>query len=310
MRTPLSLLVAAVAAGLLPYARFVHREESHARPVTRRRLNAELRDTQRAPAPRRLGLSANELRARILDALNIGSFVDGIGSRPLVATVRERHDGAFFAEEHLLLADGDVSVGATVLVPKDGVGVHPAVVGLHGHRDDAAAFVHRYMGTELARAGYVVIVPWSRAMDCGPEEEEVSLRLLRDGFTLMGLRVDEALVAIRYLRERPDVDRARIGILGHSGGSSTASLVVRVTDWVAADVSDHVVDYRDLCDGRVHCETVPALFPLSADINDPGTLTIPHLDVPYGFADLSTRRRIRTFLALSLHHHPEPASEP
>ena len=277
VRTPSSLLVIAVAAGLLPYARFLYREAPLARPVTRRRLDDELRETQHAPAARRLGLSANDLRARILDALNIGFFVDAIGSSPVVATARDRHDGALFAEEHLLLDEGDVTVDVTVLVPKDGVDVHPAIVGLHGHSDDAAGFVRRYMGQELARAGYLVIVPWSRAMDCGPEEEAVSLRLLRNGFALMGLRVEEALVAIRYLRERADVDRTRIGILGHSGGSSTANLVVRVTDWLAADVSDHVVDYRDLCEGRVHCETVPALFAISADINDSGTLKIPHL---------------------------------
>ncbi len=267
MRAPSSILIIAVAAGVVPYARFLHREESHARLVTRRRLDAELRETQRAPPARRLGLSASALRARILDALNIGYFVDAIESGPLVATLRDRHDGALFAEEHLMLDDGDISVDATVLVPKDGADVHPAIVGLHGHYDDAAVFVRRYMGEQLARAGYVVIVPWSRAMNCGPEEEEVSLRLLRSGFALMGLRVEEALVAIRYLRERADVDRARIGILGHSGGSSTANLVVRVTDWLAADVSDHIVDYRDLCEGRVHCETVPALFRISADIN-------------------------------------------
>jgi hypothetical protein len=151
VRTPFSLLVAAMAAGSLPYASFLHHEESHARPVTRKRLDAELRDTQRAPAPRRLGLSANDLRARILDALNIGFFVDEIGSRPLVATLRERHDGALFTEERVRLEDDGVSVDATVLVPKDGE-AHPAVVGLHGHRDDAAEFLRGYMGAELARA--------------------------------------------------------------------------------------------------------------------------------------------------------------
>jgi hypothetical protein len=56
----------------------------------------------------------------------------------------------------------------------------------------------------------------------------------------------------------------------------------------------------------VHCETVPALFALSADIDDERTLTTPHLHVPYGFADTATRRLILTFLAHTLRHHPAP----
>ena len=82
-----------------------------------------------------------------------------------------------------------------------------------------------------------------------------------------------------------------------------------MTDWLTAQISDHAVEYRDLCDGRVHCETVPALFKLATDVNDERTLAIPHLHVPYGFADPATRRRIVSFLSLVLHEHPVQGRE-
>jgi len=129
----------------------------------------------------------------------------------------------------------------------------------------------------------------------------VSTHLLRNGFTLMGIRVYEALLAAKYLRGLPTVDPHRVVIVGHSGGSSTANLVVRVTDWFAAEVADHEVDYRDVCDGLVHCETVPALVPLAADVNDDATLAIPRLYVPYGLRGAETRQRVLAFLDRQLH---------
>ena len=44
-------------------------------------------------------------------------------------------------------------------------------------------------------------------MEARHGEEEASLRLLREGFTLMGIRVYEALLAIRYLRQRVESNR-------------------------------------------------------------------------------------------------------
>jgi dienelactone hydrolase len=308
-RSPLAVaLMAGVTGGPLPYSDFPARHVTHLHRVSQDRIEVEIHDMLAAPAPLPLGLSGRELRGKIEEALNIGFLLDGIGSRRIVASVRDRHEHSRFTEEHIAIVDDALgSLQASVLAPSNGVDVHPAVVGLHGHGDHAADFIRRYMGAELARAGYVVIVPWSRAMDCGAEEEAVSLRLLRDGFTLMGLRVYEALLALRYLRQRVDVDPEHIALLGHSGGSSTANLVVRVTDWVSAYVSDHEVDYRDLCDGRVHCETVPALSKVAADVDDKGTLTIPFLQVPYGFADHDVHRRILDFLSQVLQQPPAQA---
>jgi hypothetical protein len=119
----------------------------------------------------------------------------------------------------------------------------------------------------------------------------------------MGLRVYETLVVERYLRERARVDPARIGLLSHSGGSSTASLTVHLATQIAARVSDYAQDWRNRCEpfGLVHCETVPALFPLGPTIDDEAHQPVPRLLVPYEFTDPTSRAAIMDFFEAHLH---------
>ena len=83
------------------------------------------------------------------------------------------------------------------------------------------------------------------------------------------------------------MDPARIGLIGHSGGSSTGNLTVRLGAGFAAYVSDYHVEYAEwVADFEViHCETVPALYPYAALINDFATSATPVLTVPYGYTD-------------------------
>lgn len=127
-----------------------------------------------------------------------------------------------------------------------------------------------------------------RAMGSGLEalvEHAVSRELLLDGFTRMGLRVYETFLGLKYLRYLPAVASERIGLIGHSGGSSTGNLTVRLDPGVSAYVSDHTVDYAEWVPFfRVyHCETVPELYPYSLLINDFETGSVPVKTVPYGY---------------------------
>jgi len=67
-------------------------------------------------------------------------------------------------------------------------------------------------------------------------ERDLSLRFLREGFTLMGLRVYETMLALKYLRGLKDADPSRIGVMGHSGGCVVVNLLVRLADGIAAQV--------------------------------------------------------------------------
>jgi len=167
------------------------------------------------------------------------------------------------------------------------------VLGLHGHRHDDERFVREYLGEQLAARGYVVLAPRFRAHDCSLTENRIARKLLRRGFTLMGLHVYEALLMVKYLDSIATVDGSRIGLLGHSGGSSIANVLVRVSDRFSALVIDHEVDFRNRCGLLgLHCETVPGMFPLSADLNDRSTLMIPWVKLPYGYRSEEDRRAV------------------
>ena len=76
----------------------------------------------------------------------------------------------------------------------------------------------------------------------------------------------------------------KIGLIGHSGGSSTGNLTVRIEPKFKAFVSDNQVDWYKSSDTEpYHCETAPALYPYHDLINDFTTSVTPVLQVPYGY---------------------------
>ena len=236
------------------------------------------------------------LSQQIVDGLAIGSLLDGLLERRLVVAVLDTRSRSNVTWKRLLFWDPAVgSFDASLLLPS-GEGPFPAVVGLHGHRDDDEVFAKAYLGVRLARNGFAVLIPRFRAHDCSLTENHIARTLLGQGFTLMGLRVYETLLMHKYLEHLDAVDARRVGLLSHSGGSSTANLVVRISDSFRAHVVDYHVDYDNTCGPlKVHCETVPALVPLAAEVNDFATLAIPHLQVPYKFHGVQLRGEIVDF---------------
>lgn len=184
----------------------------------------------------------------------------------------DEQEEASFTRRKLLFFEPAVGSFEGLLLLPHGDGPHPAILGLHGHRDTDRIFVREFMGEDLSRAGFAVLVPRLRAHHCSLRESRIALTLLEHGFTLMGLRAYEALLMLEVLAAEPGLDPSRTGIPGHSGGASTGNLVIRITGDrrpVAAYVTDHLVDYLNACGLRdVHCETVPALAPIAAAIND------------------------------------------
>jgi hypothetical protein len=126
------------------------------------------------------------------------------------------------------------------------------------------------------------------------------------------VRAYEALRALAYLRGLPGIDAQRIGLIGHSGGSSLGNLLVRLEPGLAAYVSDHSVDYRS-SDWRepYHCETVPELFPIHRQLDELASAGPPVLRVRYAYGrrklfglDRRESRRILDFFA----QHLQPAN--
>lgn len=272
-----------------------------AHPIAGEELERQLDAIFSAELPAARGTSPEQLHALMVRALNIGFMLDGLEERPRQIEVLAAEDRGDFVWYRVTVSDAIVQdLELDYLEPIGRTGPTPGVVGLHGHYDDGQVFADDYLGVELARRGYAVVAPTFRHMACGDDERDRAVYLLREGFSLMTYRVYEALVALEFLRTRAGVDPARIGIAAHSGGSSTANLVVRLSDAVAAVMTDWQVEYREGCTGRVHCETVPALFPHAAEINDQRSLGMPHLRVEYGFGDDEVRSEILAFFDQAL----------
>jgi dienelactone hydrolase len=289
---------------IAPYRRFPDSHPEFAVSHSDAEVADEIAEAESLPLPSRLDLSPQELRSEVIDALNIRFLLDGLDERPLEITVFDETQHPSYVERRLIFADPIVGEFEALELEPLGAARRPAIVGLHGHFDGPPVFASDYLGSALAEEGYLVLMPKFRAMDCFDPEAAVSVAMLKQGFTLMGLRVYETLLLDKYLRSLASVDAARIGLLTHSGGSSTANLVTLVSDRFRAHVSDYFTDWRDHCTefpfASVHCETVPALFRLSANIDDESYRRTVTIKVPYAFAEESTRVMIREFFAQEL----------
>jgi len=291
---------------LARYRSFVadHPEFAHPRPLET--VLAELAEIEAEPVPPVMTLSQDELRAQIIDALNIGFMLEDLDARPLQVTIFAESETAGITSRRLIFADPLVGEFEALQLEPSAMDPLPAIIGLHGHFDTPEIFAQNFLGADLAAAGYLVLMPQFRAMACFGAEDEISRKLISGGFHLMAMRVYETLLLEKYLRSLPRVDSRRIGILGHSGGSSTANLAVHLTDGIAAQVTDYYVDWRDRCvpppvNLPVHCETVPGLFPLSTTFADDRSAPLPRLSIPYaenGFAEDADA--ILTFFAAHL----------
>lgn len=281
------------------------RHPDRVRPRDQAALDAELSAVDALPLPEPLALDPPAVRSAVREAIGVAFLFQGLERRSLTVTTIAVRDAGPYTERRVVFADPEVGEFDALVLEPAGRDRVAAVVGLHGHLDTAVVFAERYLGRELASAGYLVVIPQLRAMEClGPygPELEISRLLLEQGFTLIGLRAYETALAAKYVQAISRVDPARIGLLSHSGGSSTAEVAVWLTDRFAAQVIDYHQDWRNRCGffDTIHCETVPTLFPLGATLADDGRAPLPRLRVDYGFPAPETRRRILAWLDASL----------
>ena len=99
-------------------------------------------------------------------------------------------------------------------------------------------------------------------------EDLVTRTMLLNGFTMVAIRIYEALLVRKLLHCRPDIDPTRMGLIGHSGGSGTANLVVRIESSYQALVTDRINQYWNWVDGILQDETALELYPWNSVIND------------------------------------------
>jgi hypothetical protein len=115
-------------------------------------------------------------------------------------------------------------VPVEVVRPAGGGAMRPAVVVAHGYAGSGRLM--RPFADTLARRGYVVALPdlAGHAANARP-------------FTDVGEAVHDVEAVVRYLRGRPDVDAARVALLGHSMGASAVVRAGAADQRIAATVA-------------------------------------------------------------------------
>lgn len=121
------------------------------------------------------------------------------------------------------------------------------VVGLAGDPDQSYA-------AELAQRGYITFAPdaiafeernWTEDKSGRAEYFELATRILK-GQTLMAKVLHDVSVGIDYLESRPEVDKNKIGFIGHSYGGRMAIWVPAFDKRIKVSVSNcGCVNYKD-----------------------------------------------------------------
>ena len=226
------------------------------------------------------------LREAIVSATNLGFLLEGIAARPLrVAEVR-REPWSRGTQIELALEDPWVGEFSALLFMPDTDPPHVGLVAHPGHWEDADEHRDLRHVDELVRAGFAVAVLDARAHEAYVVESDLTEAMIVAGHIFMGVRVYETLLLRRELRARADVHPDRIALTGHSGGSSSGNLAVRLDDGWAAYASDFVTEYLYATPQWEYVdETVPDLHRWFPVINDLDTASVPSSLFEYGFPE-------------------------
>lgn len=155
---------------------------------------------------------------------------------------------------------------------EEGKGV---IISLHGHGGTPYIMRDQYMGRALAEQGYTVFALYTRQMNGPLAEVELDKQLQRFNLTIMGLRLFEVHLMMKYISTLK-IYKKPIGMIGHSGGAGLGSLYTNVTNKIRAYVLDHEPPWTN---HKHICEHIPKLkgFDLKTD-----TSTIIRV-FPYNF---------------------------
>jgi dienelactone hydrolase len=246
-----------------------------------------IRDLYQA-APRQLRFQARTradaevwqrtLRAKIVELVG-GMPAERPSLRPTV--LETRAFPGYRREKIVFDSRPGVSVLAYVLIPPAAVSPLPVMICVPGHgrgvddivgideqgrdRTDKAGYQHDF-AIQIAEAGLAAVAIEPMAFGCRRDPinarrglgqkacEPVAGGALMLGQTLIGWRVSDIMRTIDYIATRPDLDAARVGCMGISGGG-TATLFAAALDTRlrVAMVSGYLNTFRDSVGSLAHC---------------------------------------------------------
>src|SRR6266851_1496624 len=167
-------------------------------------------------------------RSKIIQTLDV--------AQPLPELKVERFGGfspepGVVAEEVTYGTEFSMRIPAVVYRPEHHAKRMPAMVVVNGHGGDKYSWYSFYTGILYARAGAVVVTydpigEGERNDDhkSGTREHDKIVDVPGYPQHLSGLMITDVMQAVSYLRQREDVDPARIAILGYSMGAFVSAI--------------------------------------------------------------------------------------
>lgn len=175
----------------------------------------------------------------------------------------------FFREKVSYLVEPGQRVSAYLFLPA-GEGRHPAILCIHQHNREyhlgksepagLSGNPEQFYALELAKRGYVTLAPDAL---CFEERQHPTLRALdyerfeatkrlTEGSCLQAKMLWDLQRALDYLLTRREVDRRRIGCLGHSLGGQEALFLSALDRRIAVGVSNcGFSSYRAIFDAAI-----------------------------------------------------------
>jgi dienelactone hydrolase len=239
---------------------------------------APLRMTFDAPTRRQAEQWQKKLRAKLTELL--GGFP--ASPAPLAAQTLEVRDfPGYRREKFVIQSQPGLYVLGYLLTPKSGTAPHPAVVCVPGHgrgvddivgidekgqdRTDKAGYQHDF-AIQAVENGMAAVAIEPMAFGCRRDPVTKSKGLgaaacqpaagaaLLLGQTMIGWRVYDVMRTIDWIATRPELDAARVGCMGISGGGTctlfSAALDQRIR---AAMVSGYLNTFRECIMSVSHC---------------------------------------------------------
>ncbi len=189
--------------------------------------------------------------------------------RPAAEKRGEVGRDSYHIEKIALTTEPGITVPALAFVGAAGEPRMPAVLYLN----DAAMAADAAPGGDLealVRAGYLVLAVDARGWGESGLGREAgyrasfprAMRAILVGRTLAGMQVSDALAAFEYLAARPDVDPARISVLGKGNGGVLALFAAALEPRIRKVACEHaVVSYLDIARAKLHAGIVDIVAP-------------------------------------------------
>ena len=216
-----------------PYGQMV--QEYYVQRV-RRLMQQRAEARAKVRTPRQLARLQDQIRRKLRSCFGRLPRRTPLNAR-VAGTVQRKH---YVIEKLIYHSRPGFPVTANLYLPKRGRKPRPAVLGVCGHSNDGKAYeLYQAFSRNLARQGYVVLIydPISQGervqytrrdgadypRGCCAEHTMAGNQMQLVGDFLGTWRVWDGVRGLDYLLSRPEVDPARVGVTGNSGGGTLTS---------------------------------------------------------------------------------------